>query len=377
MTARLAALADADQEHPRARRGVLRPGADAAPAAAAAGAAGTPHVRTRSSAEARRDAAPTDGRGQPQTEHAHRPRRRIAGRKRAPAQMEAARTAHGADRAQRAEDPARRLQRAAARGSAWSTSGSTTSTCSPARAPTRIYLTEYERDAIRPHVLGKFRDLLGRDGARARRCCSTSTTGRAPTPKRRADGGEHRRRPRQPGDRGARPARRAAMPPARRGRAERRSAAAAARAQRELRARADGAAHARRRRRLHAEGRQRGRARVHRLDDRRPAPGRRLPLRAADARRRREDRARPHDQGRRRPEGRRAGARHPGARIPSTARFIATKLARRFVADEPPPALVDRAAATFRETDGDIREVVRDDRDVAGVLRRRGATARR
>jgi uncharacterized protein (DUF1800 family) len=44
---------------------------------------------------------------------------------------------------------------------------------------------------------------------------------------------------------------------------------------------------------------------------------------------------------------------------PSTARFIATKLARRFVADEPPASLVDRAAARFRETNGDIREVVR------------------
>ena len=32
---------------------------------------------------------------------------------------------------------------------------------------------------------------------------------------------------------------------------------------------------------------------------------------------------------------------------------------RRFVADTPPPALVARAAARFRETDGDIREVVR------------------
>jgi len=47
------------------------------------------------------------------------------------------------------------------------------------------------------------------------------------------------------------------------------------------------------------------------------------------------------------------------ARHPSTARFIATKLARRFVADVPPPALVTRAAARFTETDGDIREVVR------------------
>ena len=46
------------------------------------------------------------------------------------------------------------------------------------------------------------------------------------------------------------------------------------------------------------------------------------------------------------------------ARHPSTARFIATKLARRFVSDEPPPALVERAAKTFRDTDGDIRKVM-------------------
>jgi uncharacterized protein (DUF1800 family) len=47
------------------------------------------------------------------------------------------------------------------------------------------------------------------------------------------------------------------------------------------------------------------------------------------------------------------------ARHPSTARFIATKLARRFVSDTPPPALVARAAETFSRTDGDIRAVVR------------------
>ena len=47
------------------------------------------------------------------------------------------------------------------------------------------------------------------------------------------------------------------------------------------------------------------------------------------------------------------------SRHPSTARFIATKLARRFVSDTPPATLVDRAAATFTRTDGDIREVVR------------------
>ncbi|HTY76305.1 MAG TPA: DUF1800 domain-containing protein [Candidatus Bathyarchaeia archaeon] len=46
------------------------------------------------------------------------------------------------------------------------------------------------------------------------------------------------------------------------------------------------------------------------------------------------------------------------SRHPSTARFVAAKLVRRFVSDEPPPALVDRAARTFRETDGDIRQVM-------------------
>jgi uncharacterized protein (DUF1800 family) len=47
------------------------------------------------------------------------------------------------------------------------------------------------------------------------------------------------------------------------------------------------------------------------------------------------------------------------ARNPNTARFISTKLARRFVSDTPPPALVDRMAKTFQKSDGDIREVLR------------------
>jgi uncharacterized protein (DUF1800 family) len=46
------------------------------------------------------------------------------------------------------------------------------------------------------------------------------------------------------------------------------------------------------------------------------------------------------------------------ARHPSTARFISTKLARRFVADDPPPALVERMARTFTKTDGDLRAVL-------------------
>jgi uncharacterized protein (DUF1800 family) len=49
---------------------------------------------------------------------------------------------------------------------------------------------------------------------------------------------------------------------------------------------------------------------------------------------------------------------HILATRPATARFVSLKLARRFVADDPPEALVDRAAQTFRRTDGDIRAVV-------------------
>ena len=46
------------------------------------------------------------------------------------------------------------------------------------------------------------------------------------------------------------------------------------------------------------------------------------------------------------------------ARRPATARFIATKLVRRFVSDTPPVSLIDRAATEFQRTDGDIRRVM-------------------
>jgi uncharacterized protein (DUF1800 family) len=47
------------------------------------------------------------------------------------------------------------------------------------------------------------------------------------------------------------------------------------------------------------------------------------------------------------------------AKNPNTAKFISTKLARRFVSDNPPPALIARMAKTFQKSDGDIREVMR------------------
>jgi uncharacterized protein (DUF1800 family) len=42
------------------------------------------------------------------------------------------------------------------------------------------------------------------------------------------------------------------------------------------------------------------------------------------------------------------------ARHPSTAKFVAAKFARHFVADDPPPALVARLAEAFRKSDGDL-----------------------
>jgi uncharacterized protein (DUF1800 family) len=47
------------------------------------------------------------------------------------------------------------------------------------------------------------------------------------------------------------------------------------------------------------------------------------------------------------------------AQHPATAKFIATKLTRYFVSDTPPAGLVDRVAAAFTKSDGDIRETLR------------------
>jgi uncharacterized protein (DUF1800 family) len=47
------------------------------------------------------------------------------------------------------------------------------------------------------------------------------------------------------------------------------------------------------------------------------------------------------------------------ARHPATARHVSTKLARHFVADDPPPALVERLTQTFLDTDGDLKEMTR------------------
>lgn len=47
------------------------------------------------------------------------------------------------------------------------------------------------------------------------------------------------------------------------------------------------------------------------------------------------------------------------ARHPATARHVADKLARHFVADEPPPALAGKLEKIFRDTDGDLKQVAK------------------
>src|SRR5712692_6841852 len=61
------------------------------------------------------------------------------------------------------------------------------------------------------------------------------------------------------------------------------------------------------------------------------------------------------------PKGEKEGLEvlHILAHHPSTAKFVCTKLATRFVSDNPPPALVDRMAQAFLKKNGDIREVLK------------------
>jgi uncharacterized protein (DUF1800 family) len=47
------------------------------------------------------------------------------------------------------------------------------------------------------------------------------------------------------------------------------------------------------------------------------------------------------------------------ARHPATARHVATKLARHFIADDPPPALVELLTQRFLDTEGDLKEVAK------------------
>jgi len=210
------------------------------------------------------------------------------------------------------------------------------------KGQTRIYVTEYERDTIRPRVFGKFRDLLGAVAeSPAMLFYLDNWQSAAPAEAETMMNARGRR----PGLRG-----RQNMPP-----------------QAQNRRRGINENYARELMELHTLGvdggyTQKDVQEIARaftgwtIDQPRQGGGFRFDPRI-------------HDNGEKVVLGvtiPRGGGKRDGEQVldilathPSTARFIATKLARRFVADEPPATLVDRAATTFTKTGGDIREVVR------------------
>ena len=203
------------------------------------------------------------------------------------------------------------------------------------KGPTRIYLTEYERDAIRPHVLGRFRDLLG-------------ATAHSPAMLFYLDNWQSAAE-REPAAR--RPMRRPGV-------------SAAPQPPRPVRGLNEN--YARELMELHTLGVDGGYTQKDVQEVARAFTGWTIDGPRQGGAFRFEPRM--HDDGEKVVLGRRitAGGKQDGEQVldilaahPSTARFIATKLARRFVADDPPASLVERAAARFRETRGDIREVVR------------------
>jgi uncharacterized protein (DUF1800 family) len=202
-----------------------------------------------------------------------------------------------------------------------------------AKGATGIYVTEYERDAIRPHVLGRFRDLLG-------------ATAKSPAMLFYLDNWQNT----APGDPPTTASRRRAAP----GRLPQRSRGINENYARELME-------------LHTLGVDGGYTQQDVQEVARAFTGWTLTLPRQGGAFRFEPRL--HDAGAKTVLGHplpAGGGQADGERVldilarhPATARFIATRLARRFVADDPPASLVDRVARRFTETDGDLREVIR------------------
>ena len=214
------------------------------------------------------------------------------------------------------------------------------------KGPTRNYVTEYERDAIRPHVFGRFRDLL-------------EATAKSPAMLFYLDNWENTSPTAPELD----------APRARRGRAarlERPGAPAAANTPAVRPRRGLNENYAREVMELHTLGVDGGYRQQDVVDvaraftgwTMRPRQGTGFQFAPAL-----------HDQGEKHVLGhtlRPNGGIRDGEQVldilathPSTARFIATKLAQRFISDTPPQSVIDRAAATFLDTTGDLRAVVR------------------
>ena len=219
------------------------------------------------------------------------------------------------------------------------------------KGATRNYLGEYEREAIRPHVLGNFRDML-------------ETTAKSPamlfyldnwqnvSADTQSPRGAQRRAP----GAGATPRRGAAPTPT-----SANAEAASARPQRGINEN-----YARELMELHTLGVDGGYTQDDIVNVARAFTGWTIQPREGTGTR---FVARLHDDQAKTVLGRtiKAGGGENDveqvldllAAHPSTARHIATKLAIRFVSDTPPASLIDRAAARFTATNGDLREVVR------------------
>jgi uncharacterized protein (DUF1800 family) len=225
----------------------------------------------------------------------------------------------------------------------------------------RVYLNEYERDAIRPHVLGNFRDLLQATAESPAMLFyldnwqSAAPAGAKTSDPRPANGRANRRNPNRsagPPAPGAinQPRTLADLPPG----LQNRRAGLNENYARELME-------------LHTLGVEGGYTQKDVQEVARAFTGWTIANPRQGGSFRFEPRM--HDDGAKVVLGQTikpGGGKKDGDRVldllashPSTARFVATKLARRFVADDPPATLVDRAAARFRDTDGNIREVVR------------------
>jgi uncharacterized protein (DUF1800 family) len=218
------------------------------------------------------------------------------------------------------------------------------------KGPVRFMLIEYERDAIRPHVLGKFRDLLG-------------ATAESPAMLFYLDNWMSAAAQSQPGrQQPLRPRRQ--LQPLRPAQAQRPRPAQPAQPPNMRRGLNEN--YARELMELHTLGVDGGYTQKDVTEVARAFTGWTIENPRARGTFRFDPRL--HDEGVKTVLGRRidAGGRKDGEEVldllaahPSTARFISTKLARRFVSDTPPPALVDRMAARFTATKGDLREVMR------------------
>ena len=196
------------------------------------------------------------------------------------------------------------------------------------KGPDRFMLTEYEREAIRPHVLGRFRDLL-------------ESTARSPAMLFYLDNWMSAAEPD-----GALPPGQTARPLNRRGLNEN---------------------YARELMELHTLGVDGGYTQKDVVEVARAFTGWTIDNPRLGGGFRFQPRL--HDAGEKLVLGHRikaGGGISDGEQVldilaehPSTARFIATGLVRRFVSDRPPASLVNRAAARFRSTRGDLREVMR------------------